>query len=234
MKISKRDTKLLLILAGLLVFLAAYMGLFNPYQAKADAVAAESVQLEARVAELESLYLHLGTYEQGIEEYRDTVARQLEKYPANIENEDFLSYLLTMEKRQGITIESVSFDAPALISEFSAVVEQDGEDVPVTMSAYRTGAVMSGQMNYAQLKSVVDYLYDSDRQTSLDSVSVSYNSETAALSGSLSIAKYFVSWPDAPYTPEPLPSVNLGVNDLFGTVSAPAATAPAVTAPAVG
>lgn len=81
------------------------------------------------------------------------------------------------------------------------------------MDAYSTGAVVTGQLNYPQLKSVISYLYDSQTQTTLNSVAVSFNAETGALSGSFDISRYYVNYSEAVYTPEPLPDVALGIPD---------------------
>jgi hypothetical protein len=217
MKISKRDAMLLLVLGGLLVFLALYMLVFTPFQNKTSAVEQKIAELEPKAQELEQEYLKLADYEAGIEEGRDAVTRELQALPADVREEDMLSYLLTLESRQGIRLESVTFDEPTLLLEFPAVVPSGETDASTTMDAYRTGAVVTAALTYPQLKSVVDYLYNSEKRTALDSVSVSYDAETGALNGSFSIAKYFVKWPEAVYEPEPLPSTPLGRSDLFGT-----------------
>lgn len=217
MKVSKRDAKLLLVLAGLLVFLGLYLGVFNRFQAKADAVRQSINELQPQLDELEQQYLDLAKYEQGIRDYRSSVETELAAYPVGIKEEDFLSWLLRLEAREGIRIDSVSFDAPALLSEFPAVMEKGGADAHTTMDAYRAGVVMVGQMTYPQLKSVVDALYADDVQTSLDSVALSYNMETGKLTGTFAIARYYVQWEDSVYEAEPVPETPLGVNDPFGT-----------------
>ena len=88
------------------------------------------------------------------------------------------------------------------------------------MDAYSTDAVVTGQLTYPQLKSVISYLYAGKTQTSLNSVAVSFNAETGGLTGTFDIARYYVNYPGAVYTPEPLPEVALGVTDLFGTSGA--------------
>lgn len=217
MKISKRDIKLLLILAGLLIFLLLYFTMFTHYQEKSAEVHTAISELEPQLAALEEQYLNLATYEQGIEDSRTAIAEQLTHYPADIENEDFLVYLLDMEKKVGLTMDSVSFDEPGLLLEFPCDVEQDGELKRADLSAYRTGVVMTCTLNYPQLKQGIQYLYDSQQRTALDSVSLSYNAETGGLSGSFSISKYYINWDGAVYEPAIMPKTSKGVSDLFGT-----------------
>jgi len=217
MKISKRDAELLLILAGLLVFLILYLGVYNHFQTEADSVESDIAALQPQLTKLENENAHLAEYEQGITEYRTSVKDKLAAFPADIKDEDFLSYLLTMSSKVGISMESVTFDAPTLLSEFDGILEQNGTDTNATLDACRIGTVMTGQLTYKQLKSAVDYIYSSATQTSLDSVSVSFDAETSKLTGSFAVSRYYVQWPGAVYSPETLPTTSLGVSDLFGT-----------------
>ncbi|MDD3347406.1 hypothetical protein [Oscillibacter sp.] len=217
MKISRNDLKMLLVLAGLVVFLALYFGIFLPFQEKTETVNAAISQLEPQLAELEDYNRDLATYEQGVKDYRRTIKNELAFYPADVKDEDFLVYLLDMEKKIGFTMESVTFDAPGMLLQFPCVVEQDGADEIADLTAYRIGAVMTGQLSYPQLKQCIRYLYESPTRTALDTVSVSYNAETGLLSGSFNISKYYLTWDSAKYMPAALPGSGKGVSDLFGT-----------------
>ena len=218
MKISKRDSMLLLALAGLLIFLLLYLLVFNTFQAKADAAAQNVATLTPQLQQLEQEYQNLATYQSEIEQYRSSSADKLAAFPADIKEEDLMSYLMTLEADNGITLDSISFNGSTMLTEFPGMVQKDGKDVATTMDAYSSNVVTTGQFSYDQMKKVIDYIYSSPRQTSLNSVAVSYNSETGGLTGSLDINRYYISYPEAVYTPEPLPSVALGVTDPFGTV----------------
>lgn len=217
MKISKRDAELLLALAGLVVFLLLYLFVFNTFQTRTDTVQQEITTLQPQLQQLEDIYANLATYQSGIEKYRGTTADKLEKFPADIKEEDFMSYLLTLQAREGVDLQSISFSGSTLLSEFPGVIQKDGADTKTTMDAYSTDAVVTCQLTYPQLKSVISYLYAGKTQTSLNSVAVSFNAETGGLTGTFDIARYYVNYPGAVYTPEPLPEVPLGVTDPFGT-----------------
>ena len=217
MKFAKRDLKLLLILAGLLVFLLLYMLVYKPSQARIDEVESQNSVLAAQVADLEAKYMRMGEYETGIVASRKNVDDFPKYFPGDVKEEDILSYLLTMEARQGIRIESVTFNSPELVQEFSAMIEKDGKDVPVQTSAYRASTVMTGSLNYPQAKSVIDYLYATAKQTTLENVTLTYNAESGQLTGTFQLAKYYVNWDGAEYVSERVPAVDIGVGDLFGT-----------------
>ena len=217
MKIAKRDLKLLLILAGLLVFLLMYLLVFNPLQTKISDVKAENAQLSAQVEDLEAKYLRMAEYEDGIKASREYVKETLKSFPGDVKEEDILSYLLTMESREGIRMESVTFVKPELVQQLNLMTQVDGQDVAVPAGAYRANTVMTGTLNYPQVKNVINYLYESDKQTTLDNVTLTYNAESGLLTGTFQLAKYFVNWDGAEYVPERVPVVDIGLKDLFGT-----------------
>ena len=230
MKIAKRDLKLLLVLAGLLVFLLMYMLVFNPLQTKITEVKAENAQLSAEVQDLEAKYLRMGEYEEGIKASREYVKETLKNFPGDVKEEDILSYLLTMEARQGIRMESVTFNKPELLQQFDMMTMKDGQDVAVPASAYRANTVMTGTLTYPQAKNVINYLYDTDKQTTLNNLTLTYNAETGKLAGSFQFYKYFINWDGAEYVPERVPVVDIGLKDLFGTSSGTDAVAPVAEA----
>ena len=223
MKIAKRDLKLLLILGGLLVFLLLYMLVFNPLQSKISAVKAENAQLSARVEDLEAKYLRMAEYEEGIKTSSETVKEILKNLPGDVKEEDILSYLLTMESRQGIRMESVTFNDPELVQQFKMMTQVDGQDVAVPAGAYRASTVMTGSLNYPQAKNVINYFYKSDKQTTLENATLTYNAQSGKLTGTFQLAKYFVNFDGAEYVPERVPVVDMGLQDLFGTTAAVAA-----------
>ena len=223
MKIAKRDLKLLLILAGLLVFLLMYLLVFNPLQTKISNVKAENAQLSAQVKDLEAKYLRMAEYEDGIKASREFVRETLKSFPGDVKEEDILSYLLTMEARQGIRMETVTFIKPERVQQLNLMTQVDGQDVAVPANAYRATTVMTGTLNYPQAKNVINYLYDSDKQTTLERVTLTYNSETGKLAGTFELSKYLINFDGAEYVPERVPVVDIGLKDLFGTTSAMAA-----------
>ena len=217
MTISKRDLNFLLALLGLVAFLALYFLVSQNLQEKADAINTSAEALRPQLAELEERYANLPTYEQGIADYRAAIADTLAQYPAGIEDEDFLVYLLGMEAETGLQMQSVSFEAPAVLLQFPCEVERDGQPAVADVTASRSGAVMTGALTYPQLKKAIDYLYTSRQRTGLDALSVSYNAESGGLTATFTVAKYLMAWDGKPNSPAEIPRLNLGTANLFGT-----------------
>ncbi len=224
MKVSNRDKKLLLILAGIVVFLLFYVLGYNRISAAADELESAQSALRSEISDLKSKYDSLDSYAESMELCKEDIDKTLEDLPSRIYEEDFLSYLLTMETREGIKLTAVSLNLPELVSEFDNLpaeetLQQDPNAAPDDgmIHIYRTTASFNADLNYPQLKKILDYIYESKDKTSLESLSVSYNSETGKLAGVFEVSKYYATRRGVVYTPETLPRVSFGVKDLFGT-----------------
>ena len=202
MRISKRDLNFLLALLGLVAFLALYFLVGQNFQLKADAADAAAAALEPQVAQLEEHYQNLTTYEQETRAYQASIADTIKQYPTGVEDEEFLVYLLGLERDTGVGLQSVSFEAPTALLQFPCEVEG--------------GAVVTGTLDYPRLKTAIDYLYRSPQRTALDALAVSYNAETGGLTATFTIAKYLLSWEGAPASPVEMPRMNQGTANLFG------------------
>lgn len=219
MNISKRDQGLLLIVLGLVVVLAAYFGVYKNFSAKADAASAEDESLQPRLQQLEDYYSNLPVYQSGIEEISDAVSKEIDGFPSDVRSEDMIVYGDELEKKLGVTIDSMNFTTPELVSQFSVPTKDDaGNTVLVPYAALSTQMDVSVKMSYDQMLNFIEYIYKKSTHTTLDNISVNYDSSTGVLIGSASMVKYFMSDSDYEYEATKLPKTEQGVSNPFGTL----------------
>ncbi len=217
MNISKRDQKLLLILLGLVIFIACWLGVHNSYQSKADGVLSEIAGLEPRLTELREHEAKLPEYQAGINAIAEDVTAELKKFPGDVRTEDMIMYGAGLEKALGIEVGSMAFMPAEMVSQFSIPVEGDEGIMLVPYAALRTGMSISCELDYGRMKKLINYIYSTPQRTTLESLSVSYNAETAGLTGSASLAKFFMSGQDYVYEATVIPNIKQGTNNPFGT-----------------
>lgn len=223
MTISTRDKKLLLVLLGIAIFCAAYFGLYNTFNNKTAAVDSEIAALAPRLEELRGHSANLSTYQAGISEIAEQVDAELAKFPSDVRSEDLLLYGASLESSVGMSVGSMSFSPAEVISQFNVPSSDEAGGVTlIPNAAFRTGLTVSGQMSYAQLKRLVGYIYSTPERTSLESLSVSYNSESGKLDTSATMAKYFICGSEYIYERTKVPSFKAGVSSPFGVAIAPA------------
>lgn len=224
MTISKRDAKLLLILLGIIVLLVCYLAVYSPYTTRADSVRSETEALRPTLEQLQSYSQNLDAYKADTETAKTAIADALTRYPTDVRQEDLIMYTVDMADRTGLSVDSISTDTPAALLQFTENTENaDGTLTPRTLTAFTRSATLSCSMTYSALKSMIDYISTSALRTALDSVTVSYDSETAGLTGTVTFDKYFITGDGDTYTATDVPSTALGRDNLFGTLT-PAAT----------
>lgn len=220
MTISKRDAKLLLILLGIIILLVGYLAVYNPYVNKTEAVEAETAALQPELTELQGYYQNLDTYEAGIDSAAGTIDNEMANYPTDVRPEDLIMYAIKLEDKIGLSVSSISFSGAEDILDFQLPVKADDGTYSLRdVSAYSSGMTVNCNLGYQQLKDMIDYIADTEHRTSLDTVSVNFNSEDGKLIGTATINKYFVAGADETYVPTEVPNVPLGTDDLFGTFS---------------
>ncbi len=237
-KISPKELNLLLILGGVLIFVVLYTYLFTPMRAEVADMRDDIASIEQKIKELEVHSAYAAKYQEKTEAYRAAINEKLAVYPADIKEEDIVAYMLKMEEANDIEISSIAFAAAQELTSFQGVVNQtvqinvgsdeeaeeleklrqqsQTKEVATDMKVFRTGATVSAELSYQGLKDTINYIYNSGKPATLDSISVSYSSETNNLNGSLNISRYYITYPEAVYTPEELPDVAIGADQLFG------------------
>lgn len=217
MHISKRDANLLLILLGIILFVAGYFTVYNPYQKKTEALQAEIAALQPTLSELKGYEGNLDKYKAGIDELEGKIATETERYPTDVRPEDFVMYAIELEDKVGLDVTGIDFADPVLISQIDGI-RRDGEQYTVTpLTAYAYGMTANCSLSYEELKDLIKHIDDTALCTKLDSVSVSFDTENGGLTGSVVLDKYFITSGSEPYVPTQVPDVDLGTDDLFGT-----------------
>lgn len=216
MQITTKDKKLILMVGGLALFLIVYSYIFRPMQEKTFQMQSEIERLERECRELEIQNTNMEAYEEQIIEYRATIADAMKLFPVDVKEEDVMSYLLKLQDKNEIELMSVAFNEPLTVVNFDGVISADGEDKMVHMIGQQVSTTATAELTYAKLKDVLNYIYETQTQTTLESVTVVYDSKKELLNGSFDFSRYTLGYDEAEYKPEKLPEVDLGKEDLFG------------------
>lgn len=209
-----KTKNLIFVILGIAIFLGAYMLGFQKLQEKTASVNEEIGKQSVYVAELKGYYDNIQTYEKGIADSKQIINNHLSRLPFGINNEDFLMYVKTMNEDLKTELTSITFDADSFISEFGCTVNEKN----VNVNAMRAKVNFTSNMNYAQFKQMLQYIYNETNEiTFIDDVSLTFDAETALLNTTTSLSKFYVTYEGAEYQPVPVPNVDTGNNDPFNT-----------------
>ncbi len=219
MKVSKNELRLLLLLAGLLIFVALYFFVYNGLVADNDKIAAAIDKLEPTLAELEKHEANYDTYQAEIEAISDDIAVALKNHPSKIENEEFLTWLIDWSQTNGLDVNAVAFMGTTPMGQFPLFIEDNsGKKSKTEVFSGRVLATVSAHFGYDELKDAVDAIYANKQETALENITITYDVNTGTLSGNFSISKFYLNYEGAPYESYPIPEVDLGKELPFGTV----------------
>jgi len=234
MSISKHDQKLILVLLGLAVFLAAYFGICKTFNDKKDAIETQITARSARLDELLGFQEKQTTYKSETDKIDAEMNTELKKYPSDVRSEDMIMYATELENKVGIKVQSISIASPDVVTKFSVAKKSGDSFTLVPVVAVRTGLTMNCTLNYEQFKKLMDYVYGSPEKTDVANVSINYAAESGGLSCVITIEKYFITSTDYTYTQTNIPSVAKGTTNPFGTTTKPAASPKPSTTPSAG
>ncbi len=215
MEFTTRDKKILLMVGGLGLFLIAYLYVFMPLQDTTSQMQSQIETLERECRELEIQNANMQVYEEKIVEYRAAVTEAMKQFPVDVKEEDVMSYLLKLQEKNEIELLSIAFNEPVTLMSFNGIYDKYDTDTAVHMVGQQVSTTATAEFTYAKLKEVLNYIYETKTQTTLESVTVVYDSKNQVLNGELNFSRYTLNYDEAEYTPESLPKVDLGKEDLF-------------------
>ncbi len=218
MRISKTELRLILVFGGLLIFVALYFLVYNPTLEENDVLEAEINALKPQLEELRTYEVNYDTYVQNIEDIRANIAAQLVAHPSKIENEEFLKWMIDWENANDLDIASVSFNGTNSISQFPLYVTGEAGEVMAEVDAGRISMSATATYSYDAIKNAINAVYAYPQSTALDSLTLTYSAETGELAGNITLSKYYINYPGAPYVPVPMPTVPIGNTNPFGSV----------------
>lgn len=232
---SVRDKKIVIILAGVIVFALAYFFVYSP-------AANEKVELEAENQRLNTQYADLSEKASHAEEYRTSMeamaaenAAIFEKFPSYLQIEDGIMDVIALERNTKSFVSNFTVsdpmsqvvtyqtDAQAPQTE-TAPVEgaTDGTaEQPQTFSEpyqlYDVSTVMDFECDYAGMKQIISEVVGDSEKKTICTLNLSFDSSTGRLQSSMLFDSYFLYGLDKPYEGAPIPNINHGTTNVFGT-----------------
>lgn len=126
MKVSKKDVLLLLALLGILAVVSSYMLVFQPTMEKSEALKQENLQLEQRIADLQSKKENKDSYESQTVQMRREMEEIYQLFPVDVREENAIVLALNQELLAPMEVQSVTIDALLEVP----VVEAQDEEMP--------------------------------------------------------------------------------------------------------
>jgi hypothetical protein len=219
MTISKRDIKLIMIVLGAAILIACYYLVILNYQDQTEALESEIKTLGERLDVLEGHYERIPEYENAIAEDKAVIREALGHYFNDERPEDFIMFATALENELGLYVSTISFSEPVPVYDISGVADTEDYTVPAeakSISTYMVSSTIEATMSYGEMKNALDFIYSQKDVTTLESLSLDYNSTTGEIDGSFVVNKYYITGADDTYRETIIPHIEIGGSGLFG------------------
>ena len=213
---SNKEIILLLVAAGLIIGVILGFVVRENIATANDETVAKINQNQEDYDTINSHIENKEKYKKEIEEAKVYIKEEIEKYPSKIYEEDFLMWTLNWRSSVGIKIFDFSIAEKEPVQTFTSPIPvKDDKFENKEVEVGRVHASTNITASYSQLKEAINLFFKD--KTSVDTLSISYDSLESKLMSSVDMTKYYVDYSDAEYEPVPLPNTSMGQPSLFGS-----------------
>ena len=215
--ITRKEKKMLLYAAGGLSLVAVYSFIVAPGKEERNELKTQYNNLSIQLEEIQVHADMQEYYEQETAVMQKEMDDVLAQFPAWITEETTIMYADMLEDKTDMYIPGISIGN----SNYLYTLGLDAEEVAESgISLYETPVVYTFTVPYDDMKEVVRMIQEDEEQRNVESITLSYESGSGELVGNMTVKMFAVTGTDSEYIAPDVPSMQLGTDNIFGTVSA--------------
>lgn len=208
MKISKSEQKFLLYVLGVAILVIVYVAVFLKVQDKNASLERERNELQSKVNQLEAWDANKETYQKQTATMEKELATLYAGFPADVKEETAIMYARELETLAGLQVSSVSILGQNLLYTSGSGERQK--------FLYGTNLTLDYTGIYGGIKTAVEHIQSDAKKKNVESISLSYDSSTSNLLGTMTVNCYSIAGTDEVYTKPVIPTMPIGTDNIFG------------------
>lgn len=236
---TTKQKRLIFILSGVLIFLLTFFFIFQKNMEKVSKLKTENIELSGQVDFLSNLQIRINEMKESTEEKQQQIEKYASEYPCKMTQQKVISNLYQMWKDTHMELRSIKpgteqiFFKDGQFLGLSAEGESTGEAQDTEISAVEknpetkvafnqmVGKVTSYELEVSgtrkQILKAFDWISENPEHMSLSAISLSFDSSTGKLTGSITVNFYSLNGNGVPYEEPDISGITIGNNDVFGT-----------------
>ncbi len=204
----------------ILAAVAAYFRLYMPLVEKKVELEDQQFELEFHKITLRNLTVNEDIYIRGINDSSEKITEVLNNYSAGNTPEKSIMMVNSMEREVGIKLPNIGFSQPNLVTTVKMPMASLTENGEYTIAYYDVSLLQESlSMNYSctyeQLKKLIDFVNAYPERMNIESMSMTYDSETGGLKGDVSLNLYAVTGTGKEYAAPEISGLSLGETNIF-------------------
>ena len=206
-RIPKNVERLLFYAGGLFLVIFVYVFVFQNLQLKNQELDTKVSHLRTEESQLLEMKKSQKDNKAAIISMQSEIADMLERYPADVMEEDAIRYAYKVEDGLDISITNISFNQRNLVT----TGEKSGYQLMVTPITY------TYSVGYNDLKKFISDFQQVGDMRNVESISLGYDADTGLLFGVMDANHYSIEGGDQVYKPTGDEQLSIGNENIFGT-----------------
>ena len=223
MKISDRDVKLLYVVLSIAIIACAYFFGFRKLTAANEALDKEISELKTRHTTLTTMKANAKKYSDDTVVYNDNYDKIIEKFDTGYSQEYSILFIKELEDKLDVWLSQAGLAQTDNVYTFGQIQSTNpsseaGSSVYSSdYKGYKTVLTLTYQASYDDFKSLIEYINNYKYKCTIDSMSMSYNSESDVVSGSLVVSQYAITGKDRPFNNVNINGILSGTGNIFAS-----------------
>lgn len=206
-QIPKKLERVLLYVGGILLVVMAYVFVFQRMQLTNQELETTIMRLQTEESQLLEMKNAQKEHEQDTKAMAAKITDILEMFPENNLEEDTLLFAKSLEDELEVNVSSLYLAGKNLV--------QQGENSGYILYAHPVEYEFTS--GYEDLKKMVGAISGAVSKKNVESITLSYDSETGELSGSMTINEFSMTGDGQSYEAPDISNVNVGNSNPFAT-----------------
>ena len=185
---------ILVIIAAVL----AYVYLYMPLVERRNTLLTENHELDVRLITLKNMAVEEDDFKKGINDSSKSIKKVMNHYSAGNTPEKSIMMIDGLEKKVGIQLPNLTFSQAEVISTVTMPIVTEDAAAGYAIGYYdvnlwRETLSTNYACTYTQLKKMIDYINAYPERMNIESISITYDSETNGLKGNLTLNLFAVT-----------------------------------------
>ena len=212
--LSKRDIKLLILLACVLLLAASYMFGYSHYGDMRAEVEEEKKVLQQKYEDLSAKNVNREKYQ---EETKNNTKKQKEilaKYPSKVTVENEIYFTKLLQDSTKVSVKQFAYTEP------ESFYVDDGTSDVTNITGYKAVSTISFEADYDGFKKMIRYINEAKSRRVINNINMSVDGTTGKLAGTMSYNDFYLEGADCEFNPETIKAGTNGngVSNIFGNL----------------
>lgn len=244
---SINQKRAVLIFAGLLILVCTFFLLYQPNTEKVMEIEQETSHYRGQISYLSALQIQVNQMNEQAPAYQKEMSAFMKKFPSRMTQPKAIYNVYRMMVKTGIHVRSIApgveqtfYNAGDILSSLGGGGTASGNNGTVNNAAAATPSAveaapetevavheMIGKFTpyeltvsgtYKQIKKALDWISKNNEHMSTTNISLTYDSSTGKLSGTIMVNYFAMNGNGVPYEEPDISGILIGSKNIFGTV----------------